>query len=73
MELWPPINSEAYLTIKQGRGNEGKRVCLETQGNHRTPVDVASETPREPGRGAGLVVSILAFYSDYPSLNPAGN
>ena len=24
------------------------------------------------GRGGGLVVNILAFYSDDPSLNPAG-
>ena len=24
------------------------------------------------GRGGGLVVSVLAFYSDYPSSNPAG-
>ena len=24
------------------------------------------------GRGGGLVVSVLAFYSDIPSLNPAG-
>ena len=24
------------------------------------------------GRGGGLVVSVLAFYSDDPSLNPAG-
>ena len=24
------------------------------------------------GRGGGLVVSVLAFYSDNPSLNPAG-
>ena len=23
------------------------------------------------GRGGGQVVSVLAFYSDYPSLNPA--
>ena len=23
------------------------------------------------GRGGGLVVSVLAFYSDYPSSNPA--
>ena len=34
---------------------------------------LALETPREPGHGAGIVVSILAFYSDYPSLNPGGN
>ena len=25
------------------------------------------------GRGGGLVVSVLAFYSDDPSLNPAGS
>ena len=24
------------------------------------------------GRGGGLVVSVLAFYSDYPSSNPTG-
>ena len=28
---------------------------------------------RYEGCGGGLVVSILAFYSDGPSLNPAGN
>ena len=36
-----------------------------------------SKYPKFPnylmGRGGGLVVSILAFYSDDPSLNPAGN
>ena len=26
----------------------------------------------DPGPGGGLVVSVLAFYSDYPSSNPTG-
>ena len=35
-------------------------------------VPTISKWPRVMGRGGGLVVNILAFYSDYPSSNPAG-
>ena len=51
------------------------RVCgyvPKEKGGKRQAIRGFKPRTLDKGRGGGLVVSALAFYSDDPSLNPAG-
>ena len=57
-----------FLLERTGRLLESKATTSIIQQAMAFPIFVSEE-----GLGSGVVVSILAFYSDDPSSNPAGN